>query len=438
MQASQIGTHYARRATRTTTRRPRQFTIAAAPRTSVVKHIAVVVALVAVLVAVAVGVGSAVFFGSASSRLSLGSDEVRAALTSPQAGEAYYALFAADLNASDDDAGFSADAVVLARIDAASQALTLVSVPSNMQVSMNDGKAHALSDAVSVGGDAELVSCVSTFADVPIAHYARTDANGIEAIAERLGGVEVAIAEEVDDPSAGTDYIPSGNQTLSGQQALTFLRAKNFDDGVAAQGKNQCAFLAAVAERLLAADGPALLGMLDSVAGSVRCDLDANAAVSLVSPLSGLSADSVYVGCVPGYESTDNGVTSFIASSNSWTEMMETVDSGGDPSAEDPAVAAVDPNSFTITVRNGSGITGGATQLADTLGALGFDVAETGNADSYVYTETLVVYDDDDMQAKAESVVAALGYGRAIASNGFYEFDTDVLVMLGSDFAPAS
>ena len=55
-----------------------------------------------------------------------------------------------------------------------------------------------------------------------------------------------------------------------------------------------------------------------------------------------------------------------------------------------------------------------------------------------MYTETLVVYQDDDFADEAEAVVSALGFGRAIPSAGFYTFETDILVVLGTDFAPTS
>lgn len=438
MESSQIGTHYVRSAPRARQQRNQVGFSMQAQRVSTAKRIALLVAIVVVLALIGFGVGSTVFFATSSSRLSLGSDDVSSALVSPEEGEPYYALLAADLDSSDDADGFSADALVLAYVDAGNGSTALVSVPSNATVSLSDGDAHPLSEAVAVGGDDELVSAVSSLTDVDIAHYARTDANGIVDIADYLGGVTVNVTEEVDDPAAGRDVLYTGEQSLTGSQALTFLRSSNFSEGAVTQGRNQCAFVAAVAQQLLAQSGPSQIAALDAVAGSVRCDLDANAAISLVSPLAGYDASSVVIARVPGYVSADGDVQSFIVSSASWDEMRESIEAGGDPSADDPAVAAVNPGSFSITVRNGSGVTGGASELADTLTAAGFNVTETGNANSYVYTETLVVYQDDDFADEAEAVVSALGFGRAIPSAGFYTFETDILVVLGTDFAPTS
>lgn len=435
MESSQIGTHYARHASRPARASSRGYSTRV-QRTSIAKRVAVIALIIAALAAIAFFVGSTVFFGAASSRLSLGSDEVRAQLVASEEGEPYFALLAADLDGSDDGEGFSADALVVARVDAGAHALTLASLPSNAQASLSDGEVHPLSDAVKVGGDAELISTVASLLDIDIAHYARTDEAGIVELVTALGGVSITLSEEVDDPRAGIHYLPAGSQTLDGEQAITLLSATNFTLGAETQSANQCAFLAAAAEQLLSANGPALLTLLDELAGDVKCDVDANGVISLASPLSGIQASSVVTCRVPGYVSGVGEDSTFSVSSSAWEDMLAVIEGGSDPTDDSAKIDAVDPGSFEITVRNGSGVTGAAAEITDLLAADGFNVVETGNADSYVYTETLVVYADDANEARAEAVVSALGVGRAIPSSGFYTFETDILVVIGSDFTP--
>ena len=87
-------------------------------------------------------------------------------------------------------------------------------------------------------------------------------------------------------------------------------------------------------------------------------------------------------------------------------------------------------------MRNGAGITGAASQMADQLRASGFDVADVGNTDSPVYEETLVIYRDPTFEQAAQSVASALTSGRVINGGDYYTFDTDVLVVLGADWKP--
>lgn len=405
-------------------------------RASIAKRVVLTVVVAIVVVAVACAAAWFAFTASVSGKLSLGDSGAATALVSAEEGSAYYALLAADLD--EGASTFEPDAILLARVDPSSRVVTLVSVPADLRVRLSDGERHRLSEAPSVGGEAELISTVASFADVSISHYARTDAAGISGIVDRLGGVTVTVSEDVDDPTAGSIFIPSGEQSLSGEQALVFLRASNYSEGAQTQMANQRAFAASLAQRLFEADGLAALMQLDGVAGFLSTDLDAGGALSVASSLRGMIASDVFLACVPGYSSGSGDEAYYIADSDSWTSMMELVDAGEDPSVdeEEQAAESVDRGSFEITVRNGSGITGGATEIADSLTAAGFQVAETGNADSYVYDETLVIYQDDAYETAATAVVDALGMGRAISSSGFYTFDTEILVVLGKDWMP--
>ena len=98
----------------------------------------------------------------------------------------------------------------------------------------------------------------------------------------------------------------------------------------------------------------------------------------------------------------------------------------------------VDPGSFTIEIRNGANITGAATTTANALTSKGFKIEGTGNADQQVYEQTLVIYDNDKGAEQAQTVIDALGVGRAVKGRGYYDYDTDVLLILGGDYKPTS
>jgi len=85
-----------------------------------------------------------------------------------------------------------------------------------------------------------------------------------------------------------------------------------------------------------------------------------------------------------------------------------------------------------VTVRNGAGVSGIASQAAARLQANGFQVPEVGNANQFVYDETLVVYRDDEEAARM--VAGTLPHGRLVPGRGMYTFSTDVLVVVGKDW----
>lgn len=422
---------YARRVSR------REFADEVRRRSRMRRTVALVACAVVALVAAGVA-GTAAFFGSLDSRMGLAGSDASSALAAAKEGEPFYALVAADL----DEAGSAGavegpDALALVRIDEAARAVSVVSIPANLRVVLSDGEAHPVRDAAA-SGDAALVKAVSDFAGVDIAHFVKTDAAGIMRLVDAAGGVETEISEEVDDPTAGDVYLPAGRQVLGGREALTLLRASNFESGVEQQASNQRAVLGALSLKLLGGGTLDLLSLLDEVGGSFRTDLGAQGALSLAGKLRGMDASAVRGALVPGQELQGDGASLYAASSDAWSTMMERVEAGEDPAVADEA-PSVDPASFTITVRNGSAITGGAAQLAGTLEGRGFKVVETGNTDVYAaYDETLVVYNDDAYEAAAQTVVDALGFGRTVAGNGFYTFESDVLVVLGEDWKPTA
>lgn len=415
----------------------REFTQEIQRRARVRRIVVAVVCLVAV-VAVAVAVGVATFFGSLDAKMGLGGSDASSALVAAKDGGPSYTVVAADLDPAGAANGVDGpDAIALVRVDAASRAVSIVSIPPNLQTSLKDGNAHPLREAATSEGDASLVNAVADFAGVDVSHFVKIDAAGIERLVDAFGGVQVDVPEEVDDPTAGDVYIPAGSQTLDGAGALTLLRAANFTGGLDTQAANQRALLTSLSLRMLDAGSFGLLATLDSVGGAFSTDMGASDALALADSLRGMDASAVRGCAVPGYESERDGTTYFVASGDEWTEMMGLVQEGKDPVVEEKA-PSVDPGSFTVTVRNGTEITGAASQIAESLKDRGYKVTDTGNADATVYDETLVVYDDDAFEAAAESVVETLGSGRTVQGGGFYTFDTDVLVVLGKDWKPAA
>lgn len=86
-----------------------------------------------------------------------------------------------------------------------------------------------------------------------------------------------------------------------------------------------------------------------------------------------------------------------------------------------------------LTVLNGSGLASNAQTATDELEKAGFVVAATTAADSTV-KETIVYYSTEDAQAGALAVVQTLGVGRIDFSDAYGYLDTEITVVLGSDY----
>lgn len=395
---------------------------------------------VALLLIVGIGAGAAyfAFFASVDSKIASEDQELSKVLVKAEAGNPYYVLLCADLDDYDGLRGL--DAMMLARVDEGAKQVTLVTLPANLRVS-RDNSVTSLSALMNSQGEAFVVRTVASLMGIDIAHFLYIDREGFISVVDQMGGIEVTIEESVDDPRAGSDYIAAGDQTLTGAQATTFLRAINYRSGMETTFAYQRRFAVSFAAKFFASEnGFSVSATIDGLATHLTTDWDARQLQAVTEALKGISADSIYTAQIDGYDtpiSAQNATRVFVPSTSDIASLMAAVDEGKDPSyREQKPTVEVDKEAFEITVRNGSGMTGGATMLADILTNAGFVVAETGNADSYVYTETLVIYLDAAHEKDAEAVAQALGTGRVINGINGYTFDTEILVVLGADWKP--
>lgn len=403
------------------------------------RKLAVAAVLLVVVVAVAVVAGVSAFFTFSDSRLSLDESNASEALVVAEDGQPYYVLCTAELGTATQAAGSSTDAYLVVRIDEGARQLTFVSVPQFIRATMSDGETHPLYEARAVGGDAELISCVSALLDVDIAHFARTNAEGLSKLVEIVGGVPVVLTEEVDDPRAGVVRMVAGEQVLDARQALTLLRASNFTDALAVQADNRALFTVNLAARASSGEGLSFASVVGDASSWVGTDWTSAQIIALGDAMRPLSEATVYSCVVPGRLNEADGQTVYEVSEEELSGMMEAVREGAAPDAVVGAAAQVDPTRVTVEVRNGAQVTGAAARMGELLESSGFQVASVGNVDDgTLYPETLVIYKGAENEAAAQAVEADIAGGRVIDGGDFYTFNTDVLVIIGKDWVPAA
>lgn len=393
----------------------------------------VLAAVLLLAVVVALLVTRCTFGADVTSRMALADSDAIAALAVPESEEEpFYTLFLGEYRSGGGEY-HGPSLIMLARIDPVGKVVTFISVPTNIQVELSDKQTHILSEAQTVGGDAELIAKINDLFGVQVAHIAKVDDQGFVKVVDALGGITVDVPQEVDDPDAGTTFMPAGEQKLNGAEALTLCRADNYVEPVSTQARAQANTLAALLSTMSTHTDFDFVKALDSVAPNVKTDLNADQVTKLFGAFE--QAPTIYATTVPGYMSVEVDGTYFQISEQSLIGVMEAVNDGLNPN--DKGVrAGVDPAQVTVTVRNGAGVTGMATTIGEILQGFGYQVVDMGNADAYVYDETLVVYNDEQFQPAAQDIVDQLGGGRTVEAGIYYTFDTDLLVVIGKDWKP--
>ncbi len=406
------------------------------------RRIGAIVIVVVVLIAVALLAGFLAFRGTVGSKMALQNSNAADALVSVRSDEPYYALIAVELGATAEPLEHAGpDVLLLARVDREKHQLALVNIPSGLQVATDSG-ARRIADLAS-SGDAALINAVSNFAKVDISHYVKVPEGGVQGIVDVLGGIDVNIDQVIDDPHAGDVYIPEGAYTLNSSSAITYLRADNLKLGVNDQLDHQVTFAALLLEKLFSAEGN-FATRLDSIDDYFQTDLTLGDIETLQSWLRDVPASSITCVSLPGYITEVTGVVNtgdalFVGSSDSMAQIIEALEKGEEPTVGAAStVQAAAPSSFTVEVQNGTDIAGAASISGDLLKSKGFNVTAVGNAEQQVYNETLVVYKNAEGQgpARAQAVIEALGLGRAISGDMYYQFESDVLLIVGYDYKP--
>ena len=381
----------------------------------------------------------------------------------------YMVLMGTDGSAERDASGefgdsYRSDSLMLARIDPVQKKITLISIERDTMVDMGEYGTNKINEAYTLGGPSLTVQVVSQLAGVPISQFAEVNFDGFRDIVNTLGGVEVNVPIDIDDPLAGGS-LSAGMQTLDGDQALILCRSRHAYDAYGGgdyyRAANQRLVLAAIAKKLLSSSLPTMAATVNTMSSYITTSLDISDIIGLAQAFRGLDPTSdIYSAMQPTTSQYTDGVWFDTTDEAAWATMMQRVEAGlppteedivdptgtilanaGAPSASGSSSGDVSGSSTgnssnpptSVMVKNGSGLAGVASAAGGVLQNAGYSV-ETGNADDYAYDQTLVVYSYKSQASEAQNIVSVLGVGTAILNDGTYAFDTDFLVVIGSDY----
>ena len=355
------------------------------------------------------------------------------------------------------DYGAHTDTMMLVHLSGDGSHITAVSLPRDTLVTIPDwtdskGKHHAASQAklnaaYSIGGPKLMVATIDGATGVTIDHYAEINLAGFLRMVDALGGVDVCLAKATTDKNSGLN-LPAGRQTVSGAQALAYVRARYIDPSAdIGRMKRQQKFIGAMAKKALSGStltNPAKLdGFLSALASSIKTDngLGPNQMVDLVDRFKAINPSSITMTTVP---ITGDKHAPGLGDVLMWDQkrahaIFQTMASdqpiGGHPSPAPSAAVTVAPSSISLQVLNGTSKTGLATTAANALTGAGFVLAAPpANAAATVGTNTVIKY-DPRFSESIKTVQAALPGSTAVAVPGF---GRTFEVTVGSGFSGVS
>lgn len=148
------------------------------------------------------------------------------------------------------------DVTILLHLSPLSHSATVVSLQRDMFVPIvgcengNPGT-RKINEALYYGGLACAVTTVEALTGLEIGYAAKIEFDGVIAMSNALGGVEVCVADAIHDLQIGFD-LDAGTHTLQGWDALQFLRSRHGvgDGSDTTRVSNQQLFLSAMMRKI--------------------------------------------------------------------------------------------------------------------------------------------------------------------------------------------
>lgn len=329
----------------------------------------------------------------------------------------------------------------LLRIDTASKKASICTIPANISCTDENGDSRPLYVLEENGGDSSLISAVNGLFDVKINHFVSLDTSGIQTLADALGGLDVTLESAVDDPYSGNSVMPAGGAKRSGAEILGLLRVRNITDYYTVMPEIINESVINAMSKLTKMSSGDFNSVLNSISNNIFSDSKSDDLYKSLSKFGDFDFNGVSKLVITGSEQTTTQTSEhvFLTRSSEFNQMLSLFKEGNNPEDSEMMALTKSPESVTVEVRNGAGIAGAASKMSEIIKNKGYNVEKSGNAEEgYVYSETLIVYMDEEFESCAYDIKNVLSCGRVIFGGDYYTSDQNIISIVGADWAPAS
>ncbi|MDR9444383.1 MAG: LCP family protein [Microbacteriaceae bacterium] len=160
-----------------------------------------------------------------------------------------------------------ADVIMLLHVNEARDNAVVMSFPRDLLIPIPDcipeedlskvryGDQMQINQTLDLGGPSCVLDAVQKLSGISIPHLGLIDFKGVIGMSEAIGGVEVCVANPIDDPYSQLT-LDAGTHLLEGEQALAFLRTRyGVGDGSdLSRISNQQVFLTSLARKVMDED----------------------------------------------------------------------------------------------------------------------------------------------------------------------------------------
>lgn len=351
------------------------------------------------------------------------------------------------------------DTMILFTIDPLTRSAGMLNIPRDLWVNIPGFEPNKINVAYRFGelynlpggGPGLAMKTVEGVLGVPINFYALIDFYAFERFINEIGGVEIDVPAELKvDPlgPGNTVFLEPGTQTLSGEVALAYARARNTEGGDFDRAQRQQQVVLAIRRQVLNLNLlPTLISkapvLYQEIASGVHTNLTLEQSIRLAVLAQQISLENIKRGVI----GPPDHVT--LAQSPEGLDILRPVPDQirllrdeiftSDPGAG-PAAIATDPadlieeEAARLSVLNGTFTAGLAAETSDYLSSRGLTVSRTDNAQQSYNQTTLIVYNGKPYTVQYLVNTMAIDERRIFFSYN-PDSEVDIEINLGEDWA---
>jgi LCP family protein required for cell wall assembly len=335
-----------------------------------------------------------------------------------------------DHRAGDGNAPSRSDTMMLIRADPVTKTLSLLSFPRDLVVPLycpgkDGGPAVAsgsgrINSAYSFCGSSGSLETVRHLTGLPINYLISVNFAGFRAVVDKLGGVWMDIDRRYYNKNVGTEAtnfadidLQPGYQRLTGKQALDFVRYRHTDSDLYRLARQQ-QFVSAARQRVASSIGPtSLVRIVNTIAHHRYVEIGVGGGsdfnLGTVYSYAKFALDLPH-GHV--FQVKIGGVSGYSELTTDQSNIQDAVQSFLNPDVEASTTATevalgrklharkrtIPPRQVTLTVLNGNGVPGSASNASFLLGRKGYTTlappgGQPANAPRWNYFHSKVYFD---------------------------------------------
>jgi len=317
-----------------------------------------------------------------------------------------------------------ADTIIVASINLNTNKIGLLFIPRDTRVKVNGHGYNKINSAHAYGGIELLNETVEDFLNIKLDYYLETDIKGFEEIIDQMGGINIHINKRLRyvDKAGGVNInLPPGDVHLDGEKALQYVRYRGDKLGDIGRVSRQQKFIEALMKK---ATSPNIILNLPSIYNEVMDSVNTNIPIKDITPFVKLAKNAnlnnLKTEMVPGRPEYIKGISYWIADGDGLEIMVNNLIRSKE---------YIQNNQYHITILNGNGISGLASEVGEELEKYGFNIKDISNADNFNYEETLIYYKSGNKDT-AEGLKEVLG-GKLEQHE---DIKVDFQVILGENF----